>query len=130
MKKQTSYVATSLLSSCVLYFAWRLSSSGRGPVDWVVIGLAVLAVLWNLGNLGGRLHRSGGGRSVWHLQRTLLFWIIGIFNTVLVRPEDVGTWRHVVGWVLIVAAALDTYQLHRREQAGQAAGSEGGDRAE
>ena len=130
MKVEESYVATSLLASCVLYFAWRLSSSGRGLVDWVVIGLVLLAVLWNLGNLGSRLYRSGGRRSVWHLQRTLLFWVVGIFNTALVRPEELGSWRNIVGWVLLVAAALGTYQLHRKEQTAQAAATESSGQAE
>lgn len=127
MRKQESYVFLSLISSGVLYCAWRLSASGRGLVDWAVIGLLVLAVLWNLVNLGSRLHRRGGGRSLWPLQRTLLFWIVGIMNTALVRSEDVGSWRNIVGWVLVVAAALDTYQLHRIEQAARTTGGEGGD---
>lgn len=77
MENKTSYVAMSLLSSAGLYFAWRVSALGRGPVDWTVIGLVLLAVLWNLGNLGIRLYRTGGGRSLWHLQRTLLFGSLG-----------------------------------------------------
>jgi hypothetical protein len=51
---------------------------------------------------------------VWHIQRTLLFWIVGAFNTVFIRPEDVGTWKHAVGWLLIVLAAVDTVALAAR----------------
>jgi Ni,Fe-hydrogenase I cytochrome b subunit len=125
MENKTSYVATSLLSSAGLYFAWHVSAPGRDPVDWTVIGLFLLAVLWNLGNLGTRLYRTGGGRSLWHLQRTLLFWTVGILNTGLAGLRDVGAWGHVVGWLFVVVAALDTYQLHRTERSAQTAGTDG-----
>jgi len=125
MENRSSYVATSLLSSAVLYFAWHVTAPGRGLVEWALIGLVLLAVLWNLGNLGTLLHRIGGGRSLWHLQRTLLFWIVGILNTGLARPGDVRSWRYVVGWIFIVVAALDTYQIHRKERAAQTGGTDG-----
>ena len=117
MKNQPSYVVNGVLASCALYFVLRLSSSGRTAIDWVVIGLVVLAVAWNLLRLGQRLYRTGGGKDLWHLQRTTLFWVIGLFNTAWIRSVDVGSWRNVVGWSLVVLATLDTVMLYRKERA-------------
>jgi len=117
MQQSRSYVATSLLAGCALYFAWAFSRPGRTPLDWVWIGLMLAAVVWNLVALGRRLYRAGGGAAVWHLHRTVLFWIVGLRNTVLIRPEDIGSWRNLVGWVFVVVAAFDTLQLGRRERA-------------
>lgn len=116
MKKPRSYVALSLLSSCALGYACTLSRPERTVLDWLVLALLLLAVLWNLVNLGRRLNRAGGGRALWHLQRTLLFWVIGVLNTGLIRPAEIGSWKHVVGWGFVALAALDTFQLHRVEQ--------------
>lgn len=118
MKGPRSYVALSVLASCALYFAWTLSRAEHSWIDWTVLALLGLAVLWNVVNLSLRFHRLGGGRSLWHVQRTLLFWIIGILNTALIRPENVGSWRHVVGWIIIILAAVDTVHLARLERAG------------
>jgi hypothetical protein len=117
MKKQPSYVVNGILASCALYFVLRLSSSGRTTIDWVVIGLVVLAVFWNLFRLGQRLNRAGGGKDLWHLQRTLLFWVIGLLNTAWIRSVDVGSWKNVIGWCLVVLATLDTVMLYRKERA-------------
>lgn len=125
MKKPKSYVALSVLASCLLYFAWTLGRPERTWIDWVVVALAGLAVLWNVVNLVLRFYRLGGGRSLWHVQRTLLFWVIGIFNTALIRPEEVGSWQHVVGWIMVILAVVDTVHLARLEWAGpSAAGAE------
>ncbi len=117
MKKPGSYLVNGLLACAVLYFALSLSRSGRGAVDWAVISLVGLAILWNVVNLGRRLYRAGGGRDLWHLQRTLLFWILGIFNTALIRPEEAGSWKNILGWILVVVAAADTVVLYRKERA-------------
>lgn len=100
-----------------MYWVLDLSKSGRTAIDWVVIGAVGLAILWNLFRLGQRLHDSGGGRDLWHLQRTLLFWIIGLFNTVLVRPEEIGSWKNILGWVLLGIALVDSIALYRKEHA-------------
>ena len=34
--------------------------------------------------------------------------VIGLFNTVFIRPEDIGTWKNYVGYGSLLAAALDT----------------------
>ena len=48
---------------------------------------------------------------IWSIQRTILFWIVGLFNTALLRPEDVGGWKNWVGWFIIGFAVADTIHL-------------------
>jgi hypothetical protein len=116
MTKQPSYVVNGALASGVLYWVLRLSSSGRSAVDWVVIGLVVLAVSWNLVRLGQRLYRAGGCKALWHLQRVALFWMIGLLNTAWIGGDDIGSWKNVVGWCFVSVATLDTATLYRKER--------------
>jgi hypothetical protein len=43
----------------------------------------------------------------WPILRTLLFIIIGLFNTVFIRHEDVGTWKNYLGYVLLIIGIAD-----------------------
>lgn len=117
MKMRPSYVVNGALASAVLYFAAPLSRGDRGAVDWVVLGLIGLAVLWNLVRLGQRLYGHGGGRDLWHLLRTLLFWGIGLLNTLFIPAAEVGSWKNVLGWVVLALAVMDTVLLYRKERA-------------
>jgi len=116
MKQSRSFVALGLISAGVLYYAWLLSQTSRTWLDWVVIGLAGAAALWSFVGLSIRMYASGGRRSLWHVQRTLLFWIVGFLNTALIRPEHIGTWRNTVGWIMIILAAVDTACLAIKER--------------
>lgn len=116
MKKPGSYVINGALACGVLYFVLDLSAAGRDLIDYVVIGLVCLAILWNIVQLSRRLHRSGGARAVWHVQRTVLFWIMGLLNTVLLQPDRIGDWRGWLGAALLVIAAADTVALFRKER--------------
>jgi hypothetical protein len=117
MKKSSkSYLVNTVLACGVLYWVLDLSRGERTVIDWAVIGLVVGAIVWNLVQLGLRLHEAAGGKAVWHLQRTVLFWILGLLNTALIRPGDVGTWKHWLGWVLLLLAATDTVALFLKER--------------
>lgn len=111
-----SYLALALLAGGALPWVLHLSAGDRGLVDWAVIAFAVGALLYNLVRLSQRLHAVGGMRAAWHVQRTALFWLIGLLNTVYARPEDADTWRRPLGWVLLAVAALDTVALAVRER--------------
>jgi hypothetical protein len=117
MKRPRSYLALAVLASGTLYFAYSLSASGRTLIDWVVLGLVCLAILWNLFKLAQRLYRAGGRKDLWHFQRTLLFWVIGLLNTLFARPEDVGSWKYYLGWGFLAIAIADTIALHFKERA-------------
>jgi len=114
-RKQKLYSATTILASVVLYYVLDLSKSGRNTIDWIVITLVVGALAWNLTQLGRRLAR-GGTKEIWHLLGTISFWIVGLFNTVLLQPEDVGEWKHWVGRAFIVLAIFDSIAIAMKER--------------
>lgn len=116
MKEPRSYLVTTVLASSVMCWVLYLSSAGRGVVDWIVIGLVGAAIFWNLGGLGRRLARAGGGKYVAHLLRTLTLWIVGLMNTVWARPGEGRIWRWWVGAVLLALAVVDSAALYRRER--------------
>ncbi len=47
----------------------------------------------------------------WSIVRILGPLIIGLMNTVLLRPEDIGTWKNYVGYAFLVIAVLNTIYL-------------------
>lgn len=47
----------------------------------------------------------------WTIARTLLFVIIGLLNTVFIRPEEIGTWKNYVGYGVLLVAIVDIYFL-------------------
>jgi hypothetical protein len=111
-----SYAIRAVLAAAVGFYAYRLSASGRGWIDWAVLGLAAAAVAWNLVQLGRRFHAAGQPRALAHLGRTLCFWTVGVMNTVL-RPEPFDSWKVAVGWLMLLLAAIDTIWLWRKERA-------------
>lgn len=117
MKKPGSYLVNGALASGAMCFAYSLSSSGRTAIDWTVLGLFALAILWNLFKLGQRLYRTGRANDLWHLLRTLLFWVVGLLDTAFSPPEDVGSWKYYLGWAFLVLAAADSVALFRKERA-------------
>ncbi|MGD2129401.1 MAG: hypothetical protein PVJ33_01945 [Lysobacterales bacterium] len=116
MKKPKSYAIMTLLAAVVAYYAWNLSASGRTTIDWIVLILIGSVILWNLFGLGRRLHAIGGGKSIWHIMRTLLFWTVGLYNTDLAAPGEPRGWPFYIGCALVALAALDSIALWRLEQ--------------
>jgi len=43
----------------------------------------------------------------WDFLRTLTFIIVGLLNTVFIRPEDIGSWKNYLGYLLLAFAAMD-----------------------
>ena len=112
----SSYVVNGCLASAVLYFVLDLSSDGRTWVDYLVIGAVVAAITWNVVQLARKLFAAAGNAGVWHVLRTLIFWIAGLFNTVLIHPGEVGSWRYWFGWLILSIAAGDTVALFFKER--------------
>ena len=50
----------------------------------------------------------------WPLIRMLLFIVIGLFNTVFIRPEDVGGWKNYLGYAFLLMGAIDAFFLARK----------------
>lgn len=116
MKEPRSYVLTTGIAAVALAYAVRLSASGRGVVDWIVIGVVGAAILWSLVGLGRRLYRAGGGKVAGHLPRTLALWLVGLMNTVWAVPGQGRTWRWWVGTVMLGLAIVDSVVLYHKEQ--------------
>ncbi|HMQ59417.1 MAG TPA: hypothetical protein PKE06_02060 [Flavilitoribacter sp.] len=49
----------------------------------------------------------------WTIIRTALFVVIGLFNTALIRPEDIGTWKNYAGYGFLLMALVDGVALVR-----------------
>jgi hypothetical protein len=47
-------------------------------------------------------------KRIWNYLRTLVFYTLGLKYTVFIRPEQIGTWPHLIGYFLIVLAIFDT----------------------
>lgn len=50
----------------------------------------------------------------WPYIRTALFIIVGLLNTVFIRPEDIGTWKNYLGYALLVIGLIDALFLLRK----------------
>ena len=55
--------------------------------------------------------KNSKGKTSWTIMRTLLFFIIGLMNTVFIRPEDIGSWKNYVGYLFLLLAVIDTALL-------------------
>jgi len=55
--------------------------------------------------------KKSKSKTSWTIIRTLLFYIIGLMNTVFIRPEDIGRWRNYVGYLFLLLAVIDTVLL-------------------
>lgn len=47
----------------------------------------------------------------WAISRILLFIIVGLFNTVLIKTEDVGTWKNYLGYAFLLIALIEIFFL-------------------
>jgi hypothetical protein len=50
-------------------------------------------------------------KKYWGILRTLTFIIVGVFNTALIRPEDIGTWKNYTGYALLTIGIIDAFFL-------------------
>ncbi len=44
---------------------------------------------------------------IWSIIRILTFIIVGVFNTLFIKPEDIGTWKNYLGYFLLAFAIYD-----------------------
>jgi len=50
----------------------------------------------------------------WSLIRTILFIVLGLLNTLLIRPEDIGTWKNYLGYAFLLIGIVDAFFLFRK----------------
>lgn len=53
-------------------------------------------------------------RKSWPVARTAVFLVVGLMNTVWLRPEDIGTWKNYLGYILLVLGLIDAVLLFFR----------------
>jgi hypothetical protein len=53
-------------------------------------------------------------KKAWPISRTLLLILIGLLNTVFIRPEDIGSWKNYVGYACLVMALIDVTYLIKK----------------
>lgn len=54
-------------------------------------------------------------KNFWPLIRILTFIIVGVLNTVLIRPQDLGSLKNYMGYLLLILAATDiVYLLYKK----------------
>ena len=46
-------------------------------------------------------------KKYWPIIRTLTFLIVGVMNTILIRSEDIGSFKNYLGYLLLILAAVD-----------------------
>lgn len=46
-------------------------------------------------------------KKIWPFFRTLIFIVVGLFNTVLIRPEYIGSWKNYTGYFFLALAVFD-----------------------
>lgn len=44
----------------------------------------------------------------WHIIRTLIFYLIGLLNTVFVKSENIGSLENYAGYLFLILAVIDT----------------------
>ena len=47
----------------------------------------------------------------WNYARTIFFYLIGILNTLFIKPEEIGTWKNYLGYAILIVAVVDTIFL-------------------
>ena len=47
-------------------------------------------------------------RIVWNYIRTIIFYLLGLMNTIFIKPEDVGSMKNYIGYIFLILAILDT----------------------
>ncbi len=53
-------------------------------------------------------------KKYWTVTTIIALVMVGLMNTVLLRPEDVGTWKNYVGYAFLILAVLNIIYLFRQ----------------
>ena len=46
-------------------------------------------------------------KHLWKYVRTMTFILVGLMNTVWIKPEDIGSWKNYLGYFLLLLAILE-----------------------
>lgn len=59
------------------------------------------------------------GKVIWTIIRTILFLIMGLFNTVFIKPEDAGTYKEYLGYFFLFLVAAEIVGLIKKFVSGE-----------
>lgn len=46
-------------------------------------------------------------KKYWLILRTLTFLIVGVINTILIKPEEIGSWKNYLGYLFLILVIVD-----------------------
>ena len=49
----------------------------------------------------------------WSISTIICLIIVGLMNTVFLKPEDIGTWKNYIGYAFLIGAVLNIVYLFR-----------------
>jgi hypothetical protein len=52
-------------------------------------------------------------KTSWKIIRTILFLVVGLMNTILIKPEDIGSFKNYLGYGLLILGLIDAFFLIR-----------------
>ncbi len=52
-------------------------------------------------------------KTSWKIIRTILFLVVGLMNTILIKPEDIGSFKNYLGYGLLILGIIDAFFLIR-----------------
>ena len=50
-------------------------------------------------------------KTIWRLIIIITTLLVGLMNTVLIRAEDVDSWKNYVGYLFLIIAAINLFYL-------------------
>ena len=53
-------------------------------------------------------------KKFWHILRTAAFYMIGLMNTIFIKPENIGSSENYLGYIILIIAVIDTGVIIRR----------------
>jgi hypothetical protein len=112
-----SYTLRSLVCGIALVYVIRLAGSALDVMDTAALALVIALLVYQLIGLAQRLRQVAAGLGRWSIPRNLLFWTVGLMNTLWLDPELRHGFRPWVGTAFLVFAALEVVVLYRLERA-------------
>jgi hypothetical protein len=112
-----SYILRSLVCGVALVYVIRLGGSTLDVLDTAALAFVVALLVYQLIGLAQRLRQAEAGLSRWSIPRNLLFWTVGLMNTLWLDPELRHSFRPWAGTAFLVFAVSEVVVLYRLERA-------------
>ena len=111
-----SYTLRSLVCGVALVHVIRLGGATLDVLDTAALAFVIALLVYQLIGLTQRLSLAEAGLGHWSIPRNLLFWTVGLMNTLWLTPELRHSFRPWMGTAFLVFAALEVVVLYRLER--------------